>query len=327
MSKIVEEVFELLTTPEPRLPGIAGWLMNQVWHADQYPHQDASEYLKTGEAKVNELEAAISAAAWRFYDEFQSSPPPERNLLTFLTERRPCGAVIFDGLSLREVPAILHFAKESGLKPVEVGFTTSAIPSETNDFVAQRLGVANTSPSALPGRQVLREQGIAAYYLAHANAREMLDASSPALLLWSSFPDHTYKDSGARFAEHFAQLDRTLKTAWTNTVQQIPAGRRILVTSDHGYVFFGHGLSLPRKNEELTEITRRFGGQRSCRLRDGERPLEHQDVAVVHDRAGKQVMMIRGRVQTHTPGGQSSLLYKHGGLSLMEMIIPWVVFE
>jgi hypothetical protein len=327
MPRIVEELFESLTATEPRLPAIARWLMEQVWHADRYPHEDASEFLKTGEAKANELEATISAAAWRLYDEFQPTPPPERRLSNFLTEQRPCGAVIFDGLSLREVPAILHLAKESGLKPVEVGFTTSAIPSETVDFVAQRLGIANTSPSQLPTRQTLREQGIAAYYLPHANARELLDASLPSLLLWSSFPDHTYKDSGARFAEHFAQLDRTLKTAWTNTVQQIPSGRRILVTSDHGYVFFGSGLSLPRKNEELTEITRRFAGQRSCRLRDGERPLEHPDVVVMHDPADKPVMMIRGRVQTHTPGAQSSLLYKHGGLSLMEMIIPWVVLE
>jgi len=327
MPRIVEQLFETLTTPEPRLPAIADWLMNDVWQANIYPHEDPNEFLKVGEAKVNELESVISASAWRLYDEFQSPPRPERNLLTFLMQEKPCGAVIFDGLSLRELPAILHLAKQSGHKPVEIGFTTSAIPSETVDFVEQRLGVANTSPSQLPTRQALRDHGIATYYFPHANARELLDASVPALLLWSSFPDHTYKDSGARFAEHFAQLDRTLKTAWTNTVQQIPAGRRVLVTSDHGYVFFGPGLSAVRRNEELTEITRRFAGQRSRRLRDGEKSLAHSDVAVMHDCRGEPIMMIRGRVQTHVPGAQSALLYKHGGLSLMEMIIPWVVLE
>src|SRR5208283_1439588 len=108
MSRIVEDLFETLTTPQPRLPAIGNWLMNDVWRADDYPHKDEIEYLKAGETKVNELEAVISAAAWRFYDEFQSPPPPERSLRHFLTERRPCGAVIFDGLSLRELPAILH---------------------------------------------------------------------------------------------------------------------------------------------------------------------------------------------------------------------------
>jgi hypothetical protein len=39
------------------------------------------------------------------------------------------------------------------------------------------------------------------------------------------------------------------------------------------------------------------------------------------------VVVLRGRVQTHPPGQQSTKLYKHGGLSLMEMLTPWVVLE
>ena len=327
MHRIVEQVFDILTAPGPRLPAIAAWLAERVWHSNDYPHKDPVEYLKVGEEQVNELETILSSAAWRVYDEFQSPPPPERNLLSFLTEQRPCAAVIFDGLSLREIPAILHLANQSGFHVTGTGFSQAAIPSETIDFVAQRLGLPNTSPVQLPTRQTLREKGIAAYYYSYANIREQLDTSAPALLIWSSFPDNTYKDSGARFAEHFGQLDGTLKAAWANTVQQIPSGRRILITSDHGYVFFGSSFSLPRKNEELVEITRRFAGQRSCRLQDGERPLDHPDVAVLSDPTGKQVMMLRGRVQTHVPGEQSNRLYKHGGLSLMEMLTPWVVLE
>lgn len=37
--------------------------------------------------------------------------------------------------------------------------------------------------------------------------------------------------------------------------------------------------------------------------------------------------MVRGRVQTHPPGPASARLYKHGGLSLMEMLTPWIVLE
>jgi hypothetical protein len=234
---------------------------------------------------------------------------------------------VFDGLSLREIPAVLHLARESGFTIREAGFSLAAIPSETVDFIEERLELPNTSPSQLPSRQALREKGIAAYYYPHPNYREQLDANSPALLIWSAFPDVTYKDSGARFAEHFAQLDQTLKTAWTNTVQQIPKGRRILVASEHGYVFFGHGLSFPRQNAELAEITRRFGGQRFCCLEGTGGVLEHPDVALVTNHAGKQIMVLRGRVQTHFPGEQANRLYKHGGLSLMEMLTPWIVLE
>ncbi len=327
MPKVLDQLFETLTSPAPRLPAVAKWLIDEVWHTNDYPHPDAASFLRSGEEKVNELESILCSGAWRLYDEFQTPPEDDRSLVNFLTQHRPCAAIVFDGLSLREMPAILHLARESGFKLLEAAFSQSAIPSETVDFVEERLGLPNTSPVQLPNRQALRDKGIAAYYYPHANFCEHLDGNSPALLIWSAFPDVTYKDSGARFAEHFAQLDQTLKTAWTNTVQQIPKPRRILITSDHGYVFFGHGLSFPRQNVELAEITRRFGGQRSCRLKDGERLLEHPDVALLNDHTGRPVMMLRGRVQTHAPGEQANRLYKHGGLSLMEMLTPWIVLE
>jgi hypothetical protein len=39
----------------------------------------------------------------------------------------------------------------------------------------------------------------------------------------------------------------------------------------------------------------------------------------------RSVAMIRRRVQTHPPRSATSHLYKHGGLSLMEMLTPWIV--
>ena len=327
MPRVLEQLFDTLISPSPRLPAIGEWLTQEVWQVEKYPHEDPGIYLRSGEEKVNELEGVLCAAAPRVYDEFQASPESNRNLLQYLTAQKPCAAVVFDGLSLREVPAILHLSKESGFKVVEAGFAQAAIPSETVDFVNDRLGLPNTSPVQLPARQALREKGIAAYYFSHPNYREQLDATFPALLIWSAFPDVTYKDSGARFAEHFAQLDLTLKTAWTNTVQQIPKQRRILITSDHGYVFFGHGLSFPRQNVDLMEVTRRFGGQRFCRIHSGETLLEHPDIGLLNDHSGNPIMMVRGRVQTHVPGEQSNRLYKHGGLSLMEMLTPWIVLQ
>jgi hypothetical protein len=37
--------------------------------------------------------------------------------------------------------------------------------------------------------------------------------------------------------------------------------------------------------------------------------------------------MVRGRVQTHPRGEGARKLYKHGGMSLMEMLVPWLVLE
>lgn len=50
----------------------------------------------------------------------------------------------------------------------------------------------------------------------------------------------------------------------------------------------------------------------------------HPDLAVFPHR---RVAMVRGRVQTHPPGPAATRLYKHGGLSLMEMLTPWIVLD
>jgi len=225
---------------------------------------------------------------------------------------------------LREVPVILQLAEDGGFRAREVDVSTAAVPSETLDFVEQRLRAGRVAPSQLHGRRELKEAGIEAFYYNHEGHRHQLSPEHQAFCLWSAFPDQTYQDSGARFASHFVEIHRRLEAVWRNTVQAIPSGRRILVTSDHGYVFFGHGHSAPRTNQAVRLLTDWFGGERWHALTPGEEPPSHPDLAVI---AHRQVAMIRGRVQTHPPGPAGARLYKHGGLSLMEMLTPWIVLE
>jgi len=74
----------------------------------------------------------------------------------------------------------------------------------------------------------------------------------------------------------------------------------------------------------IRPLTEWLRGERSRALSSGEQPPDHADLAVIPHR---RVAMIRGRVQTHPPGPASSRLYKHGGLSLMEMLTPWIVLD
>jgi hypothetical protein len=323
MANLSREVFERLIAPGPRLPWLEKWLLGEVWTRECYAAMLPIEYLERGESQVNALEEIIAASAPRVYDELTVDPAPERDLRAFLTNQQPCAAVVFDGLSLREIPAVLKLAERSGLRVVETGLAFAATPSETMDFVAQRLRVGNIAPSQLPSRGELRDAEIAAYYFNAPTQRHTLDREAQSLLLWSAFPDQTYGDSGARFKEHFQEIHTLFESAWMNTVQQIPKGRKILVTSDHGYVFFGSNLSFARNNAAVRPLTQLMGGERFCRLDSGDAPT-HPDLAVLPHRG---VAMIRGRVQTHSSGQASSKLYKHGGLSLMEMLTPRIVLE
>jgi hypothetical protein len=323
MANLSLETFKKLCEPGTRLPWLRDWLLSQVWTTSRYESLSPVDFLKQGEREVNEVEEVIAEAAPRLYGELLGNVPPERDVRTFLERQRPCAVVVFDGLSLREVPLLLRLASKSRLKLVEpANVTFAAVPSETIDFVRQRLGIGNVAPSDLPRRQTLREAGIAAYYYDAPSRQFSLDPTAEALLLWSSFPDITYKDSGARFAQHFEHIHAQLETAWMNTVQRIPQGRKILVTSDHGYVYFDAGMNFPRPDSAVRPLTQYFGGERSKSISAAGSPPSHPDLITLqsHD-----VAIIRGRVQTHPPGPSSNKLYKHGGLSLMEMLTPWIV--
>jgi hypothetical protein len=325
MPDLDSATFERLVSAGPRLPWLQRWLLEEVWSPARYRTLSRAEYLEKGERAVNALEEVVAAAAPRVYEEMLAPPDANRDIRHFLSSEALCAAVVFDGLSLRELPALLELAERSRLGVREVGVGLAALPSETVDYVEQRLGAGHVTPTQLPSRRELRDAGIDAYYYDNANERHQLDGASQALLLWSSFPDYTYRDSGARFREHFEQIHVVLETAWLNTVQQIPRGRTILVTSDHGYVYFGAGLSFPRSNAQLRPLTQYLGGERFKRLSESETcPVDSPDLAVYPDR---KVAVLRGRVQTHPPGPSASKLYKHGGLSIMEMLTPWVVFQ
>jgi len=324
MSNLLADNFEKLIAPGPRVGWLERWLLEEVWTAERYQNSSPSEYLNNGERKVNELEEIIAQAAYRLYDEFLDEPPGERSILGFIENDEANAVVIFDGLSLREVPVILSLAEKASLRVLEVGTTYSTLPTETVDFVEQRLKSGRVAPVQLPGRKDLREKGVTAYYYDRPNQQYQLDRDARKLLLWSAFPDNTYSDSGARFESHFEQIQSLLETSWLNTVQQIPRGRRILITSDHGYVYFGSGLSSLRSNAELRPLTEYLGGERYKRMEEGEAPPEHPDLAVYPHR---KIAVIKGRVQTHPPGRSAGRLYKHGGLSIMESLVPWIVLE
>lgn len=322
MPAFTRDIFDRLSAPGPRLGWLADWLSDSVWSPKRFSAFQSVQYLQEGERTVNEIEEIIAVSAPRTYDEL-TTVPANREISQFLDGPEPSAVVVFDGLSLREVPALLRLSEAAGFTVEEKGIGLAALPSETVDFVEQRLGCGRVGPSSLGGKRDLKDRGIQAYYYAHPGERHTLDPDARALL-WSSFPDNTYKDSGARFAEHFMQIQVLLESAWKATVMSIPRGRRILVTSDHGYVFLGAGLSFTRQREELRPLSAYLGGERYARLSESGEPPSHEDLKVY---LAQDVAVLKGRVHLHPPGPAANKLYKHGGLSLMEMLTPWLVLS
>jgi hypothetical protein len=232
--------------------------------------------------------------------------------------------VVFDGASLREVPIFLKKAEESGFEVTEQSVRYAALPSETVSFVEQRLIGKPVAPKLLPQRQELRERGVTSFYFSDAIASQNVRVDEGnSLLLWSAFPDVTYKDSESRFTRHFTGMQPLYDAAWKNTVMQAPRERRILVTSDHGYIFFGAGFDSTRPNNACALLDQ----HRNRKFAQNEElpdPRKMKDLQVFSE---ERLAMVRGRLKNQPQGPSANFAYRHGGLSLMEMLVPWIVLK
>lgn len=313
-------LLEKLSQPGPRIPWIKKWLIEDIWSVTNYQNLVPTEYLRQGEEKINQFETLLASAAWRVYEELLSTHGSDKNLLSLLSDSQTA-VVIFDGLSLRELPILQKLARQSGLTIKSVDCYQAAIPSETIDFVERELNCGRVAPSQLPARKEFKEKNISVCYTSSPIQGITNGKGDSSLLIWSAFPDNTYKDSGARYESHFENIHTQFETAWLNTVQQIKGKKRIIITSDHGYIYFGPGMDSPRGSQELNSY---FGNDRSVSLKDKPDPPPSDEIVVDSTR---QVALVKGRVRTKSTGEAAVKLYRHGGLSLMEMLTPWLVLE
>lgn len=318
-----QALFNKLTGPGPRLGWIIEWLLEEVWSPDRYQSLSPVEFLRAGEEKINRFEMLAASAADRIYGELLSGPDPSRNLLGALSDP-DTAVVVFDGLSIREVPMILTLADKSGLPASLLATSQAAIPSETIDFIERELPCGHIAPSQLQTRREFKEKGIVMIYSKDITQTLSGEYAHSPLLVWSSFPDMTYKDSGARFESHFENIHTLFETAWMNIVQAIKGKQRIIITSDHGYIFFGTGMDFPRSSSEMRELNAYFGNDRNVSLEEKPDIPVSDDIYICES---QKTALIKGRVRTKSTGDAARKLYKHGGLSLMEMILPWIELE
>lgn len=311
-----------LTQPAPRMPWIVDWLLNSVWSTERFGSMPPEEYLTTGERDVHAFEEILAVAADRFYDELAAASNQVKSLTASITS--DTAVVVFDGASLREIPLFVQKATETGYRVVEKGTSLAALPSTTTAFVEQRLVGKPVAPKSLPQRKELKEQGIQAVYFDDAISTHQIHCpNGEKVILWSAFPDVTYQNSEARFASHFAGMQKLYDTAWKNTVMQLPRRKRVIITSDHGYIFFGAGFDSTRSGiaGDLLEQDRHRFFPADAPLPN---PAQHHELQVFTDR---RLAMLRGRIKNKPQGPAANRIYRHGGLSLMEMLTPWIVLE
>ena len=312
---------EILLTNGQRIPLITDWLMNKVWSENNFVSKENRMYLEEGEKQVRDFEELILSAASGVYDELTSLAKKRTKILFNDLINTKTALVILDGVSLRELPILIKLAAATNYKIVEKSYRYSGLPSDTESFIEQRLLEKKISPSQFEGRKEFSSNNIKTYYYATPMRYFDLSSNGHSFLLWSSFPDGTYMNFEARTATHFETIVKQFDAIWKNIILAIPKDYRIIITSDHGYIYLNTGYESGEKAELALEYLEQ---NRSKFVENISQIPEIPELQKVSD---LNLLMIRGRIKNRPKGSSANKVFRHGGLSLMEVITPYLVLE
>ena len=232
--------------------------------------------------------------------------------------------LILDGLSLRELPWLLQGALARGFTLFEVAATASELPGETTAF-AQALEFSSRS-------QLQSNGGGSTHRLAPAHTESAdlpwrdcaaLINSQPNWVFWHHWPDSKMHDGsgagqGLDTLTRDAALQLTSDDFWF-FVERLAQGRRLVITSDHGYAATGY---FPDADGEVGQFLKAtFASGRSLAGSADPGPFV-PPVALQIDSPHGPHLLALGRRKWKSQGGYPTLT--HGGLSLLEVLSPFV---
>lgn len=302
-----------------------------VGHVIEIASQPLAEANAPGEVvrrdrEIGALDHFLSTSGWDLWYQFGDTVERTSDRLVRWWNE-PFGAkamLILDGLSLRELPWLLQGARKRGFTLHTVGASASELPGETTTF-ARALGFS--------GRSQLQNNGgglIHKLQPAHTECIDMpwkdcehLITSTPHWVFWHHWPDSKVHD-GSGAGQGLDTLTRDAANQLSSDdfwafVERLATGRRLVITSDHGYAATGY---FPDADGDVaTHLKQTFSSGRSKAGTGDAGPFVPPVILPIHSPHGAYLMAV-GRWKWKSQGGYPTLT--HGGLSLLEVLSPWV---
>ncbi len=271
-----------------------------------------SEVVKR-DREIGELDLFLSSSGWDLWQAFGGSVERTSDrLVRWWTEPFSAKAVlILDGLSLRELPWLLQGAKEHGFTLHEVSANASELPGETDEF-ARALGFAS--------RSKLQNNGSGLAHKLQPTSTETVDlpwkdcealiSSTPNQIFWHHWPDAKLHD-GSGAGQGLEPLTKDVAEQLSSDdfwafVERLATGRRLVITSDHGYAATGYFPDADGEVGQFLKVSFSSGRNKSG----------------VGDTGPFVPPVALGRRKWRSQGGYPTLT--HGGLSLLEVLSPFV---
>jgi hypothetical protein len=234
--------------------------------------------------------------------------------------------LVLDALSLRELPWLLQGAKDRGFTLQGVTATASELPGETNEF-ARALGLASRSQLQANGGGLahkLQPAQTETIDLPWKDCEGLVGSASGAKnwVFWHHWPDAKLHDYGAGQGLELLTKDAAQQLSsddfWA-FVERLATGRRLVITSDHGYAATGY---FPDADGEVAAHLKQIFSNGRSKAGNGDAGPFVPPVALQVDSSHGAHLLALGRRKWRSQGGYPTLT--HGGLSLLEVLSPFV---
>ena len=266
----------------------------------------------------------LAEAAWEIWEAYPTQAEKTSEALKDWASLNSGKAVlILDALSLRELPILLGAADARGIELACVKVTGSECPSTTDHF-ARAIG--------LPSRSALANDGKpGTFALFEANCytdvvslpfEDCAVPPSPNLVIWHSWLDdliHLQKklpDQIASIASNVLQSD-----GFWNFVNKLRQGRSLVITSDHGYAVSKRFSSEVEDPDAIEILRKTFGASRNKAVSEPWQKRFMPPIVMINNNH----YVVMGQLKWKVQGGFPHVC--HGGMSLLEVAVPWIEFS
>lgn len=273
----------------------------------------------------------LSESAWNLWNEFPAyAPTVIDELKQFWVQSGPDGTAVLllDALSLRQLPMLIAGAKKRNIQPTRVEVRGIEIPTETNRFAAA-LGISSRSKlfgNNPPGGFIFQDTYTDVLESPFPDCVSLIP-SDPRIFVWHKWPDEPLvhmqkrKNDGPELIEQETRSQLTSDGFWS-FVDKLRQGRRLVISADHGYAVSKSFSSEVKDADSVRQLRTTFGAERSAK-EDAAVPWpSHHLPPLVCRHDG--YLMVMGQRKWAVQGGFPYLC--HGGLSLLEAVVPFVEF-
>lgn len=303
-------------------------ILQSAWDICSQPIEDgkADAEVARRDRTVGDLDLYLATAAWDLWSEYEACVPLTADVLVDWWSSQGGGksVLVLDGLSLREVPWLLAGASAHGMTVQSARPTCAELPADTTPF-AKALGFSQRSAlgnNGAGGAHKMKGACTDSTDIAWEDCAALV-GSEPAWVFWHHWPDcqlHAHDDPGKGLSSLTAEaVEHLTGDAFWKLVRRLAEGRRLVITSDHGYAASG---LFPDSDKEQTEYLKgvyKSGRWDATAQQPGNwaPPID----LMLQTRQGKS-LFVNGRRKWKSSGGYPTLT--HGGLTVLEVAVPFV---